>query len=90
LAHHDVFGTTGIDPFHIRFCRKRPEKADRCAELEVTHFVDDRTDVIEHLLGVVEHRFLFGGRSVEVPESAEWVRDWAEAEARIRASLICS
>ena len=41
----------------------QPEKADHCLELAVTHFVDDRSDVLNHLVGIVEHLYLFGARS---------------------------
>jgi hypothetical protein len=49
-----------LDPGRVRFCRERPDKAVIAAELGLTHFVDDRVDVLEHMVGVVTHRYLFG------------------------------
>lgn len=39
---------------------ERPQKAQHCRELAITHFIDDRWHVLEHLEGVVRHRYLFG------------------------------
>jgi hypothetical protein len=40
-------------------CSRR-EKADHARALGLTHFIDDRLDVLGHLEGLVPHRFLFG------------------------------
>lgn len=60
LRHHRFFERTGIAPENLRFCLERPQKAEHCKELGITHFIDDRPDVLDHLEGVVRHRFLFG------------------------------
>ena len=60
LRHHAFFERTGIPAPNLRFCLERPQKAQHCAELGITHFIDDRADVLGHLEGVVGHRFLFG------------------------------
>lgn len=60
LRHHRFFERTGIAADHLRFCLERPQKAQHCRELAITHFIDDRSDVLEHLEGVVHHRYLFG------------------------------
>jgi hypothetical protein len=87
LKFHQFFDRASIDPDHIRFCRQRPEKAVRCAELGVTHFIDDRADVLEHMLGTVEHLYLFGDRS-----EGDWpnflrVSSWSDVECAIDESL---
>src|ERR1051326_4705692 len=41
LDSHDFYGRTGVDPEHVRFCRRRAEKRDHCLALGLTHFVDD-------------------------------------------------
>lgn len=60
LEHHEVFDRTGLSADHLRFCRRRSEKAPICAGLGITHFIDDRVDVLAPMRGVVEHRYLFG------------------------------
>lgn len=49
-----------IAPQHLRFCLERAQRAQHCRELDITHFIDDRPDVLEHLEGVVRNRYLFG------------------------------
>jgi hypothetical protein len=73
LRHHDFFQHTGIAEDHIRFCLQRPQKAIHCADLAITHFVDDKPDVIAAITPVVPHRYLF--------------KDWPTTEAAILESL---
>lgn len=60
LRQHGAIGTDAIPADHLYFVRKRPEKAPICTRLGVTHFVDDRLDVLAALT-TVEHRYLFTG-----------------------------
>lgn len=46
IRHHDFLSRAGIPPGNVRFCRRRPEKADHAAQLGITHFIDDRADVL--------------------------------------------
>ena len=78
---------TGVAEHHFRFCRQRPEKADHARELGLTHFVDDRADVLEHLRGLVPHLFLFGPESAAAPEWTVPTPDWTAAERAIRATF---
>lgn len=73
LRHHRFFERTGIAEGNVRFCLQRPEKALRCAELGITHFVDDKPDVIAAIEGVVAYRYLF--------------KNWADTEAAILRDL---
>lgn len=77
---------TGVPESHVRFCRERPQKADHARQLGLTHFVDDRLDVLEHLRGLVPHLFLFGAAPEGAPEWVRAVRGWEEAEAAILAT----
>lgn len=61
LAHHHFAGITGVPETHWHFCRERPDKAPICAKLGVTHFVDDRLDVLD-CLTTVGRRYLFQPR----------------------------
>ena len=86
LAHHDFAGRTGVPREHVRFCRHRPDKAVHCAELAVTHFVDDTLEVHQALRGVVAHRFLFGPQRTPPPSWVCHTPTWADAEAAILAT----
>jgi hypothetical protein len=81
------FEITGIDPRHVRFCRERREKREHCVELGVTHFVDDRVDVLKHLLGLVPALFLFGPDApARAPAGMQGVTGWSKAERAILAA----
>nr|WP_186329680.1 hypothetical protein [Variovorax boronicumulans] len=84
LAHHDFYRKTGIQPGNVRFCRERHQKAEHCVDLELTHFIDDREDVLRHLAGLVPNRFLFGPqRAPVVDQRLTCVANWAEANLRV-------
>ncbi len=59
FTHHHFHERTGILEGHIRFCRKRPDKEPICKSIGITHFVDDRIDVLLYLSGTVPHLYLF-------------------------------
>lgn len=81
LAVHGVTGGAGIPLGNVHFVRKRPEKHPICERLGVTHFVDDRVDVLGHL-ATVDHRYLFTGGlgnhdpPTQVPGWATVVDSW--------------
>ena len=84
LRHHAFFERTGIAPAHLRFCLERPQKALHCREIGITHFVDDRPDVLAHLEGVVAHRFLFGPQKrPHATPGIVAVPSWAQARVAI-------
>lgn len=87
LVHHRFFEITGIEVGHVRFCRKRAEKATHCAELGITHFVDDRYDVLEHLVGLVPHLFLFGSKEPSPSSEVVVTSTWAQLEHKVLATL---
>jgi hypothetical protein len=87
LEFHRFFEITNIDPSHLRFCRERSEKASHCKRLAITHFIDDRADVLGHLIGLVSHLYLFGPQAGLIPPYATPVPDWASAEEQIMATL---
>jgi len=81
LIHHRFFERTGIAPDNLRFCLERPQKADHCRDLKLDYFIDDRLDVLEHLAGVVPHRYLFGPQKpgTRVPAGVTPIPAWQQA-----------
>lgn len=75
LRHHRFFERTGLPESNVRYCLKRPEKSPICKDLGITHFIDDREDVLGFMSSTVPHRFLFR-------------RDWAATEADVLRSLV--
>jgi len=87
LAHHRFHEITGVPPAHAHFCRTREEKAPICTRLRVTHFVDDRYDVLSYLARV-PRRYLFQPRekdlaraSREPLEGLSIVQSWSAVAA---------
>ena len=89
LSRHDFYARTGVRQDRVRFCLKRPEKRDHCAAIGATHFIDDRLDVLEHLVSLVPHLYWFGHQSGDAtaPSWACRTPDWAQARSAILSAL---
>ncbi|MEV1328808.1 hypothetical protein AB0J20_04430 [Micromonospora costi] len=91
LAHHDFHTRTGVPADRVHFCRTRPAKAPIARRLGLTHFVDDRLEVLGYL-GTVPHRYLFHGRPAEIAAhraqlpGVRRVGSWPELVAALRAT----
>lgn len=62
LAHKNFYAQTGFRRDNLRFCLERDEKgpiADSLPGGPLTHYVDDRADVL-HCMPNVSTRYLFG------------------------------
>lgn len=81
LDHWRFFDETGMPREHLRFCRQRADKARHARELELTHFVDDRLDVLSHLRPIVPRLVLFGAR--KAPPWANAAPTWHEVPAAL-------
>ncbi|MEL6343458.1 MAG: hypothetical protein AAFV53_10005 [Myxococcota bacterium] len=79
LHHIDFFTRTGIPEQHLRFCRERRDKAVHARTLKLTHFIDDRIGVHQHLRDLVPNLYLFGHQKprTQVPNWLTPARDWA-------------
>lgn len=83
LQYLDFWRHTGIPRENLYFCRRHEDKAPICARLGVTHFIDDRLDVLHHMK-TVPYRYAFGPiRKNELkkhPDSAQhgitFIRSW--------------
>lgn len=80
LAHHDFHGRTGVPAQNVHFCRTRAAKAPIAADLALTHFVDDKLEVLSYLT-TVPHRFLFRPRPAEVAAHAQHLSDVRRVES---------
>ncbi len=85
LHHWDFYRATGLSRQHLRFCLERSQKAGHCKQLCITHFIDDRPDVLEHLRGIVPRLYLFGEqpRLAVMPSWATHVQDWRQTTAAV-------
>jgi hypothetical protein len=76
FVRHAFFVRTGLREEQARFCRRREDKRAHAADLGLTHFIDDRTDVLTHLRGVVPHLGLFGVQAQPPPDWVVSIADW--------------
>ena len=59
LEHHAFTPSFVIQYHRIHFVRKRHLKAPMAQALELDIFIDDRQDVLDHMVGIVPHLILF-------------------------------
>ena len=93
LAHHNFWKQTGMNPQAYRFCLRRPEKAGICKALGITHFIDDRAEILVSMQGIVTHRYIFNPSDKELRRYAnhlqgeQIVRSWTELEPLVLGTL---
>ncbi len=85
LTHWRFEAETGVPMANVFFCRERRDKATHAKHLKLTHFIDDRLDVLEHLRGVVPNLILFGyqGPRAVIPPCVHHLRTWAAVEVAL-------
>ncbi len=93
LGSRGVIGEHGILIGNVHFVRNRPEKHPICERLGVTHFIDDRLDVLGHL-ATVDRCYLFTGGlgthaiPVSVPHWATVVETWPLLVGLLRCDVV--
>lgn len=76
LSHNEVYAKTGLSQEKVHFCKKRKDKAPICQRLGITHFIDDRADVLSHMVGIVPNLYLFGEQTKAPPGWAQPLLSW--------------
>lgn len=94
LKARHFFERTDIDPGRLHFCRDPWDKKYICHDLGVTHFVDDKLEVLAYMEGVVAHRVLFNPRAHDLQnhigrmtDDIRIVADWHDAEHALLRTL---
>ncbi|MDD5165547.1 MAG: hypothetical protein PHG25_03385 [Candidatus Pacebacteria bacterium] len=89
LKTHDFYVKTGIKEGNVYFVRQRHEKDGVCRKLEITHFIDDRLEVLGHMVGSTPNLFLFQPDKDEVNEFKDYlpkvtvVTNWSDVVTKI-------
>ena len=84
LEAHDFFNRTGIPKLQMKRTRNGRNKWSVCELYKITHFVDDRLEVLSHLVGKVDNLYLFRPQAHEVEQFQEFlphvtqVQTWRE------------
>ena len=77
----------GIPTERVHFCRERHEKGPICHKIGITHFIDDRPEVMVHMPTIVTHRILFNPNQDDLAKVKKQLgailqaKDWLEVEA---------
>lgn len=87
LEAREVYARTGLRPENLVFVRERKDKAREAVRLDLTHFVDDRLDVLHHLAGLVPELFVYGEQAARAPTGVTPCPSWAVVVDRVRASV---
>ena len=90
LRHWNFHEITGLPVNNVRFCLERPQKAHHCKQLKITHFIDDRLDVLQHLNGLVPNLYLFGEQPKldVIPDWVTHVENWINTADTIGTGFI--
>lgn len=68
LELHDFFNKTGIPQDQVKKNLNGRNKSSVCEFYKTTHFVDDRLEVLSHLVGKVENLYLFKPQAQEIEQ----------------------
>ena len=66
LLAYDFFNRTGVLPDRVMRTQNGRNKWTLCELYGATHFVDDRLEVLGHLVGKIDNLFLFRSQQKEV------------------------
>lgn len=89
LKAHDFYNKTGIKQEDIYFVRQRHEKDGVCRKLGITHFIDDRLEVLSHMVESTPNLILFQPDITEVKEFEKFLpsvtvaNDWEEVVGKV-------
>ncbi len=71
---------TGVPADHVFFCETREGKAPICEILGVTHFIDDRLEVLGYMK-TVSKKFLFRPNNSEISRNSQHVNSVIRVES---------
>jgi hypothetical protein len=90
LTDNDFYAKTGVKPENVFFCRERHEKDKICKDNNITYFIDDRLEVLSHMVETAPHLFLYQPDQAEIDEYRQIlpkvtrVESWAEVLKKIK------
>jgi hypothetical protein len=71
LEFHDFYARTGILPEHVRRSNRGRDKLEMCRNFKAEYFVDDRLEVLGHLVYKVTNLYLFRPQAEEMSKYRE-------------------
>ena len=89
LTENNFYRDSEVNPDHVIFCLHRADKVKICKTLRLTHFIDDRLEVLSHMVDVVPHLYLFNPQPEEISKFSEFakythiVKNWVEVKEQL-------
>lgn len=89
LKAHDFYAKTGVKEENVYFVRQRHEKDEVCRNLSITHFIDDRLEVLGYMVESTPNLILFQPDESEVKEFEQFLskvsiaNNWTEVVEKI-------
>lgn len=83
LDHHNFYDRTGVGKNNVYFSLERKNKVDICKRLNITHYIDDRLEILGYLsdLNICEKLFLFKPREKEVNKYKSYLKKVKRVES---------
>jgi hypothetical protein len=70
---HDFFERTGVSPERVMRTQNGRNKLSACKLYQATHFIDDRLEVLSHLVGKVGSLYLLRPQQKEVEQYQDFL-----------------
>ena len=90
LKDNDFYTKTDVKPENVFFCRERHEKDKICKDNNITYFIDDRLEVLSHMVETAPNLFLYQPDQAEIDEYRQFlpkvtrVESWAEVVEKMK------
>ncbi|PIP87348.1 hypothetical protein COW81_00715 [Candidatus Campbellbacteria bacterium CG22_combo_CG10-13_8_21_14_all_36_13] len=90
LRVHNFFERTGVSSERITRTQNGRNKSSVCELYQATHFIDDRLEVLSHMIETAPNLFLYQPDQAEIDEYREFlsrvvrVESWAELVEKIK------
>lgn len=81
LKFHNFFNRTGISPNRINRSSQGRDKSAICKLYQATHFIDDRLEVLSHLIGKVKNLYLLRPQGDEVNRHKSYLKKVNQMES---------
>lgn len=71
LEYHNFYEVTGIRKDRVHRTENGRDKSSICKRYRATHFIDDRLEVLKHLIGIVPNLYLLRPQEQEIAQYEE-------------------
>ena len=81
LKDNNFYTKTGVSTKNVLFCRGRYEKDKICKDNGITYFIDNRLEVLSHMVKTVPYLFLYRPDESEIDEYRQFLPEVTRVES---------